>query len=111
MKIRLLLPPLALAAAALLSAPASQAAALRDLLGEPAPLAAATRTVTIDPGTRYVNVTSGEVVRFVVGDKQFAWSFDTSIGDRAFDLNEIAPRGVVGQSVKTYLLRDPNDVN
>lgn len=110
MKIRLLLLPLALAAS-LTGVSVSQAAALRDLLGEPAPLASATRTVTIGPDTRYVNVTGGEVVKFVVGDKEFAWSFDTSISDRGFDLSQIAPRGVVTRPVQTYLARDPTYVN
>lgn len=111
MKIRLLLPPLVLAVATLIGAPAGQAAALRDLLGEPAPLASATRTVTIGSNTKYVKVTSGEVVKFVVGDKEFAWSFDTNIGDRGFDLSQIAPPGVVTQPVRTYLVRDPSYVN
>jgi hypothetical protein len=43
-----------------------------DLLGDPAPVYAATRTIVITPDTEYVNITGGEIIRFVVNDKSFA---------------------------------------
>ncbi|MDB5764294.1 MAG: hypothetical protein JWQ21_3289, partial [Herminiimonas sp.] len=49
--------------------PALAAVNRTDLLGDPAPSAAAMRTITIDENTKYVNVKGGEVVKFVAGDK------------------------------------------
>lgn len=84
------------------------AAAVRtDLLGAPAPLSAATRTIVVEPGTRWVNVTGGEVVKFVVGDRAFAWSFDGIDTAGSFDLNQIAPRGLLTQPVQTYMAPNP----
>ncbi|MET0964291.1 MAG: CzcE family metal-binding protein [Noviherbaspirillum sp.] len=77
-----------------------------DLLGDPAPVAAATRTIVITPSTKYVNVTGGEIVTFVVGDKAFAWSFN---GTRyaPFDLSMTAPPGVLDHRVLAYVAPDP----
>src|SRR5881396_292503 len=68
-----------LAVAALaLSATSLSAAALTfgDLYGEPAEAALAERTIVVTPGTKYVNVKHGEVVKIVAGGKEFAWDFD-----------------------------------
>jgi len=42
-------------------------------LGDPAPAAAANRTIVITPATKYVNVEGGQTVKFVVGGKTFTW--------------------------------------
>ena len=75
------------------------------LLGDPASPASATRTIAIYPDTRYVNVTGGEVVKFTVGDKSFAWNFSGRPG--SFDLNAVAPPGVMDHRVKAYVAQNP----
>ncbi|HEX8954889.1 MAG TPA: CzcE family metal-binding protein [Burkholderiaceae bacterium] len=78
------------------------------LLGDAVPPAASEHTVVITPGTNYVNVTGGDIVRFKVGDKAFAWDFDTSGSMMAFDLQRIAPPGVLDHKVMVYVARNPD---
>jgi hypothetical protein len=77
------------------------------LLGDPAPVAAATRTIVIEPDTRWVNVTGGDIVKFVAGDKTFAWNFDVSSAISSFDLNRVAPPGTLNHQVTAYVAPDP----
>jgi len=77
------------------------------LWGDPVPTTAGTRTIEIRPDTRYVNVTEGDVIRFVDGDKSFAWAFDGSCGYQ-FDLARVAPSGVLDHSVIAYVDPDPH---
>ena len=78
-----------------------------DLLGDPIPVSAAARTIVITPDTKYVNVTGGETVRFVVGDKSFAWNFDGSIVVSSFDLNRTAPASMLDHKVTAYITPNP----
>lgn len=78
-----------------------------DLLGDPAPLSAATRTIVITPATNAVNVTGGEIVRFITGDKSFAWNFDGSTSATAFALNLTAPPGLLDHQVMAYVAPNP----
>lgn len=78
-----------------------------DLLGDAAPAAAATRTIVIRPDTKYVNVTGGDIVKFVVGDKAFAWAFNVGANISSFDLKRVAPPGVLDKSVMAYVAPDP----
>lgn len=78
-----------------------------DLLGDPAPVSAATRTIVITPATSAVNVTGGEIVRFVVGDRSFAWNFDGAESASAFALNLTAPAGVLDHQVMAYVAPNP----
>lgn len=78
-----------------------------ELYGSPAPSAAAQRTIVITPETRWVNVEGGEVVNFVVGDKMFAWDFYVGYTVTHFDLNLVAPPGVLQQRVTAYVSPDP----
>jgi hypothetical protein len=78
-----------------------------DLLGDAAPVAAATQTIVISPDTRWVNVTGGDVVKFIVGDKEFAWSFSGAQSITAFPLNQIAPAGILSREVMAYVEPDP----
>jgi hypothetical protein len=78
-----------------------------DLLGDPAPPSAATHTIAIKPDTRWVNVTGGDTVRFVVGDKAFAWNFTVAPTVSSFALNQVAPPGVLGREVVVYVAPDP----
>jgi hypothetical protein len=76
-------------------------------LGDPAPPTAAGRTIIIRPDTQWVNVTGGETVRFVVDDKTFAWTFNVARNVWSFDLNRIAPPGVIGHPMNVYIAPDP----
>lgn len=94
------------AALALLSAAAVQAAPLHaDLLGSADAVSDATRTVVIQPDTRFVNVTHGEVVRFVDADQAFAVRFDGTAN--AFKLNALAPAGSLDHPVTAYVAPNP----
>lgn len=92
---------IALSAASLYSMAANLAP---KLLGETVPTTAATRTIVINPNTRFVRVQSGETVKFVVGGQEFGWQFDGPEGP--FDLGQIAPAGLVDHPVRGYV--DPN---
>lgn len=77
-------------------------------LGTPLHDASAGRTITLDAGTEWVNVTGGETVKFVAGGMSFSWNFDTYGTAPVFDLNRIAPEGVLsGRPVKVYVAPDP----
>lgn len=76
------------------------------LYGDLAPDGAATRTIVITPQTPYVNVTSGDITRFVVGAKSFTWNFDGPKEIRAFDLRAVAPPGILDHSVIAYIAQD-----
>ena len=101
----------ALAVLTLSAASLSVSAVTRtDLLGEPAQApsveraiytAAANRTIEITDKTKWVNVTHGEVVRFVSNGSEFTWAFDGVA--RSFDLTQVAPAGFLGHSVTAYV--------
>jgi hypothetical protein len=78
-----------------------------DLLGDPAPVAAATRTIVLTPATRHVNVTGGQIVKFVNGEKSFAWNFDGAEDVSAFDLARVAPAGTLDHQVMAYIAPNP----
>jgi len=76
-----------------------------ELLGSPGALSMVTRTIAIKPGTTFVNVTGGEIIRFDVGDKSFVWNFN---GQRSsFDLAQIAPPSVLDRKVTAYVAPNP----
>jgi hypothetical protein len=81
------------------------------LYGQPASVSAAERTIVINPDTRYVNVTGGETVGFVVGDKSFAWNFFVARTVNDFRLNDVAPPGVLDHPVQAYVAPDPRYLN
>jgi hypothetical protein len=76
-------------------------------LGMTAAPATATRTVTIGPQTRYVNVNQGDVVKFDVDGKVFAWQFDTERPQGWLDLALFAPPGVNTYGVQVFVGSDP----
>lgn len=78
-----------------------------DLLGSPAAPTAATRTIVIQPDTRWVNVTGGEIIKFVVGNQVFTWNFNTSPTVGNFDLRQAAPAGVFDHQVQAYVAPNP----
>ena len=79
------------------------------LLGDAASPASATRTIAIYPDTRYVNVTGGEIVKFTVGNQSFAWNFNGR--PSSFDLNAVAPPGVLDHGVQAYVAPNPLYIN
>ncbi len=80
-----------------------------DLVGRPAPLTAAQRTIPINPGTKWVTVERGEVVKFVAKGQEFAWAFDAMAS--SFDLEEIAPAGTVDRKLMVYIWPNAGDVS
>lgn len=78
-----------------------------DLYGMPGEAWAAQRTIIIRPDTRYVNVEGGEIIRFLVGDKEFVWNFYVAQTVHNFDLQEVAPPGVLDHQVQAYISPDP----
>lgn len=93
---------------ALLSACAAQRGELPiSFLGSPIEAAAAEKTIEIHPDTKWVNVDGGETYRFVVGDKAFGWAFDAPNSPDSFDLQRVAPPGVLNRPVTAYVKPDP----
>jgi heavy-metal resistance protein CzcE len=82
-------------------------------MGVVVPLSDATRTVQIDAKTKYVNVTAHETVKFVVNGNVFAITFNSSPATTfafvpsVFDLNQLAPAGVLDHKVTVYVAPDP----
>ena len=79
-----------------------------DMLGKPAQASAAQRTISIDPKTRWITVERGEVVKFVSNGQEFAWDFDGMYS--SFDLNRIAPSGVLDRNLKVYVWPNAEDL-
>ena len=91
-----------------LSACAAQRAEVPvSFLGSPIPEAAGEKTIAIRPETKWVNVKGGETYRFVVGDKAFGWAFNAPFGPRSFDLQRVAPPGMLNRPVTAYVKPDP----
>ncbi|NYE62766.1 hypothetical protein FHW58_003985 [Duganella sp. 1224] len=65
------------------------------------------RTVNLDAGTRYVNVTDGETVDFVQNGKHFTFHFDTYPNVTEVDLKNIAPAGFDAGAVEVYVASNP----
>ncbi|WP_367395246.1 CzcE family metal-binding protein [Cupriavidus sp. Agwp_2] len=60
--------------------------------GNVAAVETATRSITLRPGMRYVNVTSGETVAFRGGSKTVGWAFmGTSAGRSSVELSVLLP--------------------
>src|ERR1700674_2928854 len=82
-------------------------------IGEVVPLSGAMRTIPIDAKTKYVNVTAHETVKFVANGNAFATNFSGSSATTfafvpsVFDLNQLAPAGVLDHKVTVYVAPDP----
>ena len=82
-------------------------------MGELVPLSGAMRTIPIDAKTKYVNVTAHETVKFVANGNAFAINFGGSSATTfafvpsVFDLNQLAPAGVLDHKVTVYVAPDP----
>jgi hypothetical protein len=76
--------------------------------GTPVHEGSADRTIVLDANAKWVNVTGGETIRFVVAGKSFLWRFDTYSTEPAFELNKIAPAGMLGErAIRVYVAPDP----
>ncbi len=64
---------------------------------------AAARVVKIDSGTKYLNVTRLETVRFDLGSKSVTWKFDT-LGTAPFSLAKVIPGA---EGVTVYVAENP----
>jgi uncharacterized cupredoxin-like copper-binding protein len=101
---KLLIPAL-LALTLSFSAVSAMAASNHSLLGETASTAAINRTVTITPDTKYVNVQGGQAVQFNAGGSTFSWTFDGPA--KSFELNRVAPSGLLDHPVTVYVSPNP----
>jgi endonuclease YncB( thermonuclease family) len=77
------------------------------LYGTPAPAAAAQRAIEINPGTKYVQVSSGETVTFLIDGQQFTWTFRLYRQEGALALSAILPDALQAGDVMVYVATDP----
>ena len=101
--------PLLLTALLLTTLAAGAAEQPASFLGNAAPAQArADQVIVLTDATRFVNVTGGQTVRFVVGERSFAWTFENgTVHVALFDLARIAPKGVLNHCVTAYVADDP----
>jgi hypothetical protein len=108
MKTKLLLPVLfatTIAAAGLAVASPQPISFLGNAVPEQA---AVDQVVVITDATRHVNVTGGSTVRFVVGERSFTWCFQNGTAHVSpFDLEVIAPKGLLNRAVTIYVSDNP----
>jgi hypothetical protein len=76
--------------------------------GDPAPPTAASKTIEITPNTQYVNVAQGDTITFVVNGKSFAWDFDGRPEGYTFNLQQVAPSGMLDHQVEAYVSPNPD---
>src|SRR5438094_9152682 len=70
--------------------------------------ARADQVIVLTDATRHVNVTGGSTVRFVAGGQSFTWSFQNGTANVIpFDLQLIAPKGLLNHAVTTYVADQP----
>ena len=67
--------------------------------GEVVPPRYASRTVQIGSTTRYVQVEQFETVRFVGNGREFGFRFDGPQSVRSFNLQRVAPQGMLERPV------------
>jgi hypothetical protein len=75
-----------------------------ELVGESVPVASASsvnRTIVVDSRTKWVNVTQGETVKFVINGREIVFAFDGQPG--TFDLRQIVPAETLDHSVMVYV--------
>lgn len=104
----LLAPALAWSAPAPASAPVATPTSAAALFGDAARADTVSRTVTIDPGTRYVTVASGESVAIRVGDQTVNWTFLQALNGATMPLRVLMPG--VRQARDIYIHVAPSDV-
>ncbi|WP_300759938.1 CzcE family metal-binding protein [Janthinobacterium sp.] len=75
--------------------------------GSPASQDNATRTITVAPGEKTINVTRGETVTIVIGQQRFSWNVQTYSNTTVFALAEIAPKEMPVDGILVYVASDP----
>jgi hypothetical protein len=86
----------------------ANAATFPGLIGEPVSAAEADRTIVIDSGTRWVDVTQGEVVKFVANGREFTIDFN-GVAENV-DLRNLAPQGALDHEVDADVAQNPLDL-
>lgn len=96
---------LAFALAISLNAGVSHAGTIRTLAdyGSAAHSEAAVRKVVIKPTTKWVNVTNGEAITFVVGEQSFTFHFNTYANTSSLSLSAIAPVDISVPDIRVYV--------
>jgi type IV pilus biogenesis protein CpaD/CtpE len=109
MHTKLLLPVLTAMTLAAASTAALAGALQSDLRGKAVPAQAAVdQVIVITEATRHINVTGGSTVRFVVGERSFSWNFQNGSAHVVpFDLQAIAPEGLLNHPVTAYVSDNP----
>ena len=79
----------------------ASAATYPEYIGQLAPTDSADRTIIIESGTRFVNVTQGEKVKFVANGREFVVDFNGVAQN--LDLRQLAPEGTLDHKVETYV--------
>ena len=92
--------PVVLAATLLASFPAL-AVSEADYFGSAVPGTGAGRTIAIDGTTRYINVTRGDTVTFVVDGNKVSWNFDGIAP--GFPLSKILKLDAPRSDIKVYV--------
>lgn len=65
------------------------------------------RLITVQPTSKYINVTNGETVTIAANGKTFSWQVNTLPSEAVFDLSKVAPQGVAVSDVKVYVAPNP----
>ncbi|MEO6921470.1 MAG: CzcE family metal-binding protein [Collimonas sp.] len=107
MRRQLLLPCILSAMLCTACASSTDRSAKQVLIGSPAQVTAATRTIVIATDTNYVTVVGGEIIKFIVGENSFAWNFDKTADSRQLELTRAAPAGMLDHEVTAYVAPDP----
>lgn len=85
----------------------AHAAPPSSLLGATVAPQAEARTIDLNAGKNYINVTHGDVINFSSNGQTFAVKFD---GVRqSFDLNALAPAGALNRTVRVYVAPSGED--
>jgi len=62
------------------------------------------KRIVITPTTRSVNVTDGQTVEFVIGERSYLWNFQTYSNVNSLPLQDIIPSA---PAVQVYVSRNP----
>lgn len=71
--------------------------------GSVVPDAASVRKIVIKPDTKWVNVTNGESITFVMDDKRFTYNFQTWPNTNILPLAAIAPAEMNVGNIRVYV--------
>ncbi|WP_454728006.1 MULTISPECIES: CzcE family metal-binding protein [Cupriavidus] len=78
------------------------------VLGSPAPVSTASRTITLAPGMTCVNVNAGETVAFKAGSRTAAWTFLQSSHGTSSQMRTILPDVPEASGIRVYVSVHPS---